>query len=182
MEKDVNEIIPGLWLGNYRSAYSKRFLQDYNIDYVVSVIDNFDDVYKLPTITYISIPLKDKNFHHFSSNEITILFDVINKVINHVLHEHGRILIHCKRGHHRSASFICAFLMKCNGLDYMFVLHYINTLRPKAFSKDKYITRELFKYYLHLKNIKSENIKCIMGNFCYYVCEDQQLMSPLHHH
>ena len=60
-EHDVDEIIPHLWLGNYKAAYSKKFLDTYQIKYVLTIMDSFDNNYKYPNIQYLTIALKDKD-------------------------------------------------------------------------------------------------------------------------
>ena len=172
MEKDVNEIIPGVWLGNYKAAYSQRFIKNYNIGCVLTIMDEFDNRYKLPNVIYFTIPITDKMICTVNTNTMMNMFDRTNEIIKEALLNNKNILIHCRRGHHRSASVVCAFLIKYINVEYMDALQYINMLRPKALMKDKCITRELFKYTLYLNNINSNKIKCIMGNFCYYVCGD----------
>ena len=51
-EKDVNEIIPNLWLGNLKAAYDKKFLKKYKIKYVLTIMDDFDYKYKCDDIQY----------------------------------------------------------------------------------------------------------------------------------
>lgn len=167
-EKDVNEVIPNLWLGNLKSAYSKHFLTKYNIKYIISIFENFDTKYKFNNITYLYIPIKDK--YIYSSNLIH-LFNTTNDFIKSALDNNSPILVHCKRGHHRSASLVAAFLIKHKNIDYTQAITYINKLRPYSFRRDTTITKELFRYYLYLNSYTCNNIMGVSnGRLYYYIC------------
>ena len=154
-EKDVNEIIPNLWLGNIKAAYNKPFLKKYNIDCVISIIDEFDPKYKYDGINYIYIPIKDKLISQ--NQNLTHLFNTTNDYINKKISESKSILVHCKKGHHRSASLVAAYLIKHKGFNYHNALDYINKQRPFAFKRPANISKELFRYNLYLNNINNNN-------------------------
>jgi len=52
------------------------------------------------------------------------------KFINHVKAINGKILVHCAQGISRSASFVVAYLMKCNHWTYTQADTYIKKIRP----------------------------------------------------
>ncbi|MDX1700289.1 MAG: dual specificity protein phosphatase, partial [Melioribacteraceae bacterium] len=62
------------------------------------------------------------------------------------------ILVHCKKGHHRSAAVVGAFLIKHFNLDYKLVTQYINNIRPCALRKDKCMVKSLARYSYYLNN------------------------------
>jgi dual specificity phosphatase 12 len=171
IENDVNEIIPNLWLGNLRAAYNKDFLIRNNIKYIITIMDNFDCQFKYDDITHLVIPFKDpllcfKNLIH--------LFDMSTDFIKNGLLDKKAVLVHCKNGHNRSASIVAGFLIKYIKIDYVTAIHYINHLRPGALKRDTCMTRGLFKYYLHLNNIKNCNTHCTNKNG-YFNCYCQKL-------
>lgn len=163
-ENDVNEIIPNLWLGNVQSAYNKKFLKSYNIKYILTIMDSFNNNYKYDDITYLVIPIKDEQA--CERNMINI-FDIATKFIYNALSNNEAILVHCKKGHHRSAALVVAFLFKYLQIDYLAALRYINLLRPCAVRRNTCMGNQLFKYYLHTNNIKICNIKCEFSNKVY---------------
>ena len=161
LEKDVNEIIPNLWLGNCKAAYDKGFLFKYNIKNIITIMDNFDEQFRFSHITYLIIPLSDKNI---CSKNVFNIFESTNEFIDNSLKCNNPILVHCKRGHHRSASIIAAYLIKYLNINYNVAINYINYLRPLALRRDTCISRGLFSYYLMVNNIKNCEIMCFNHN------------------
>lgn len=156
-ENDVNEIIPNLWLGNVKSAYNKNFLQTYKIKNIITIMDDFDKNYKYDDVIYLVIPIKDKNA---CTKNMTNIFDITTKFIYNSLANNEPILVHCKKGHHRSAAIVAAFLIKYLNADYLKTLQYINHLRPCAMRRNTCMGNHLFKYYLNINNINTCDIEC----------------------
>jgi protein-tyrosine phosphatase len=167
IEKDVNEIIPGLWLGNIKAAYDKKFLDKYKIKNILTIVDEFNNKYKYNDITYLVIPVKDKDT---CSRNMINTFDTSTLFILNSLKNKENILVHCKKGHHRSAAIIIAFLVKYLKADYVSAIRYVNKLRPCALVRNTCMSNNLFKYYLHINNIKTCNTSCGHKNNVYY-CE-----------
>jgi protein-tyrosine phosphatase len=166
-EKDANEVIPHLWLGSYKAAINKNFLKEYKIKYIVTVMDNFDKSLRFENILYLSIPIVDSETR--SKNMIEI-FELLNDFIFRVLCKKENILVHCKRGHHRSAVIVASFLLKYL-IDYRSAVIYINSLRPKALRRDTEMSKWLFKYYLYLNNITDcEPKNCKFNSALYWMC------------
>lgn len=172
-EKDVNEIIPNLWLGNLKSAYDKQFLDNYKIKNILTVMDEFDNDYKYNDITYLVIPIKDEDT--CDKNMINI-FDVATLFIFNALKSNESILVHCKKGHHRSAAIVAAFLIKYLKIDYYSSLMYLNNLRPYALVRKTCMSDNLFKYYLHINNIKICNKLCGIKNRI-YACKCTKILN-----
>lgn len=145
-EYDVNEVIPNLWLGNLKSAYNHSFLVKYNIKYIITITDQFDEKFRYndSSINYLNIPLKDTDI---CSVDMISLFEKTSKFINYALKNNKGVLVHCKNGHHRSATIVAAYLIKYSNTDYQLVISYIKKLRPCAFRNQKCITEWLQKYY-----------------------------------
>jgi len=166
-EYDVNEIIPNLWLGNVKSAYDQAFHSKYNIKYIISVFDEFDETKRNKNVNYILYPIKDSQLCEV---DLTHLFKSTGKIIQKALGENNGVLVHCKRGHHRSASVVVAFLIDHLKVDYKTAVKYINKLRPCALRRDSCIGKELYRYYLQINNQKCQNIKC-MQEESYNICK-----------
>ncbi|ARF11356.1 dual specificity phosphatase [Klosneuvirus KNV1] len=146
-EYDVNEVIPNLWLGNCKSAYNHSFLKKYNIKYIITIMDEFDEKFKYNDINYLVIPLKDSDICYI---DMFPIFEKTSKFINYALKNNKGVLVHCKNGHHRSAAIVAAFIIKRSNIDYHLAISYIKKLRPCAFKDRKCITEWLHKYYLRL--------------------------------
>lgn len=167
IESDVNEIIPNLWLGNLKSSYDKTFLLNHNIKYILRIMPDADPKYNLPHIKYITIPIKDDQICNI--NNFNDLFDKCADIIHNCIKNKTAILIHCKKGHHRSASFVAAYLIKYINISIDDVIVYINKIRPCALRRDCCITKKLYQYYNKLKNINCNYI-CKGGNILKCVC------------
>ena len=107
-ERDVNEIIPNLWLGNCKAAYNINFLKKYNIKYVLTVMNDFNYNYKFNNVIYQIIPICDKQV---CKSKLTPIFEQANEFIKTNLSKDSGVLVHCKRGHHRSASIVASYLL-----------------------------------------------------------------------
>lgn len=149
-ENDVDEIIPRLWLGNYKAAYNKNFLEKYQIKHILTIMDFFDLNYKYDDIDYLIIPLKDKQ-----TCSISNMFEKTNEFIYNALKKEENILIHCKKGHHRSASIVAAFLIKYLEIDYNSAVMYINHIRPCSLRRDTCMTQHLLNYSKKLDKYNS---------------------------
>lgn len=151
-ENDVDEIIPGLFLGNQKSSYDKTFLKKYNIKYIIRIMPEFDFNKKDPDIMYYHIPIRDSktcNNSHSVKVDYQQMFNQLTTLIDELLERHnGNILVHCKRGHHRSAAVVAAYLVKYKGFSYQEAINYIKKIRPYALHKTSCIMNELYKYCL----------------------------------
>jgi protein-tyrosine phosphatase len=110
MEKNANKITHGLWLGNKFAAKDKQFLEDNNIKYIINVSDHIDNYFQNNfNYKYLRVPINNKD------SDIIILkeyLDVILDFINEAIVNNNNILIHCKKGHRRSAIIVAYYLMK----------------------------------------------------------------------
>lgn len=141
IENDANEIMKGLWLGNSNSAYDLTFLRNNNIKNIISVIPDFNYQYRIHDINYMIIPISDKFLENINTNNI---FNVATEFIRYCLTNNQNILVHCKRGHHRSATIILAYFIKYLKYNYKQSVDYITKYRPLALRRDTNILRSLF--------------------------------------
>jgi protein-tyrosine phosphatase len=149
-EHDVTEIVPNLWLGNYKAAYDYSFLSKYKINIIITIRETFDNTRKYPNIKYLTLGVKDVDVCNIN---LIPIFENITTFIYNSLKSGNRILIHCKRGHHRSATIIAAYLIKYLHYDYNSAIKYIKQLRPCAFREKKCILEWLYKYYVSIHKI-----------------------------
>jgi len=146
-ENDVDEIIPKLYLGNEKASYDLNFLKQYNIKYVIRMMPEYDKIREYPGIVYFHIPIRDSKTCPNNVN-YTQMFQQLTQLLDYLLKQPGNTLIHCKRGHHRSASVVAAYLIKYKGFSYIQSINYIKKFRPYALRKTTCIMNELYKYCL----------------------------------
>lgn len=145
-ENDVDEIIPNLWLGNKSAALNENFIVSKNIKYIVNVTDGIDCPF--PFITYYHIPIKDKRMCHEQSRQVMFKYiDTCMDFILNALKENVGILVHCRKGHHRSANIVLIFLMKYLKIGYIPSMIYINNIRPYALRRNTCVNKWILNYY-----------------------------------
>lgn len=143
---NVDEIIPGIWLGDYKCASNISFLKENNINFVMNCTNDMPfykhlyDKYKLNIETY-RIPVDDSLLERdFIIMEeyfkITIPL-LIRKYIKHK----QRILIHCHAGKQRSAIVVAALLKSLLDQNYIKIQEI-----PKTVCK----TQQFYNIYYYL--------------------------------
>ena len=131
------EIIPGLWLGGFDEVHSIVHLgQKYRTILNVSALEI---TRKYSTITYFDIPIKKNT----NTNYHVGIFDTTNRIIDN--HIHGGILINCKRGKHRSATVVVAYLMHRYGFSLHRSVNYVRMRKPEVFSSSIYMLEKLLE-------------------------------------
>lgn len=154
-EKDVSEILPGLWLGNYKAAISSKFIKKHEISCIINISDDVPNLFD--KIDYLHIPIKDSSICLLNTYRSTKLYDITTDFINQCLLNGKNILVHCKRGHHRSACVVAAYLIKYRNFEYSNAINYINSIRKCALVRNTCMMKALLKYYIILTTIR--NIK-----------------------
>lgn len=125
---EANEIVPGLWLGNWASAHDKVNLKKHGITHILCAIYNTGIIYP-DEFTYLSVPVID------SEDEICVetmrnAFDSSYNFIQDALDKKGSVLVHCVYGVSRSSTIVCAYLMKKYKSDTHTMLTLIKNKRP----------------------------------------------------
>lgn len=131
------EIIPNLWLGDAVTSNDLNFLATNNIKNILQIMPK---EHVFPHIRYLIIPVQDSDL---CDRRDTNLFRVTNNFILDSLSKNQGILIHCKRGHHRSATVVAAFLTKYYGMSLCDAINYIRIRRPGSFTRKTCIMSSL---------------------------------------
>lgn len=63
------------------------------------------------------------------------------------LQENVGVLVHCRKGHHRSANIVLIFLMRYLKMGYIAGVIYINKIRPFALKRNTCINKWIINYY-----------------------------------
>lgn len=177
-ENDIDLILPGLYLGNLVASNNVKLLEKYNIKFIMRA--QLEGGIQYSHINYLHVPIKDNMVNTIDTIN---LFDRTSNYIDAWLKQKNNnenILIHCKKGHHRSGTIIAAFMYSKLGLNYEQVIKYINNRRPCALRRDTQMMRELYKYYLNINNIYYKDIYlCDMYNvYLRYVTKNESTLLP----
>lgn len=109
----ANEIITNLWLGNIIDSRNIEFLN--NIDIVINCSKNIP--FNNEKNTQVRIKVDD----NLEKQEIVNMYRYLDKItefIHKSLIASKRIFVHCYAGKQRSATVICAYIMKYLGFSY----------------------------------------------------------------
>jgi hypothetical protein len=145
-ENDVDLIIPNLWLGNKHAALDKNFIQKNNIKYIINVTDGIHCPFH--DIIYYHIPIKDKRM--CDPKSMDVMYEYIDTALEYILkglRENVGVLVHCRKGHHRSANIVLIFLMKYLKIGYIHGMMIINNIRPYALRRNTCVNKWIIGYY-----------------------------------
>ncbi|XP_054898974.1 dual specificity protein phosphatase 13 [Poeciliopsis prolifica] len=113
----VNEVWPGLFIGNAATARNKTLLQNLGITHVVNAADGprhsdtLPRFYRDTNIQYHGVEAADcRDF------DLSPFFSETADFIQGALSQKGKVLVHCARGISRSGTLVLAFLMIKEGL------------------------------------------------------------------
>lgn len=145
----VNQIIPRLWLGNYKSALDSEFVSQNSINFIINCTPNIPFITETNKINCDCARIETFRIPVYDSllEKDIILMEQYFKIIIPLLLrkytiEKKNILIHCHAGKQRSAIVVAGLLKVL--LDY----NYINIKEiPKQSSKKKQFN-DIFNYML----------------------------------
>ncbi|CUS13970.1 unnamed protein product [Tuber aestivum] len=105
---DVDEVLPGLFLGNLVAAESLAILKQCNITHVLSLTHSLPSVPEEAGIIHRHIPILD-----VPTQNILSVIDICLDFMTEALHGEGNnILVHCYLGKSRSGGVVVAYVMK----------------------------------------------------------------------
>ncbi|XP_011183104.2 dual specificity protein phosphatase MPK-4 [Zeugodacus cucurbitae] len=122
----VDEIVPGLYLGNLTAATHMETLKKFQITHILTL-----DSVPLPQhITQASF-LTTKYVHIADMPKEDILhhLDTCTDFINMAMAQKGRVLVHCYFGVSRSSAVVIAFIMKQHDLEYQAAFELVRSKR-----------------------------------------------------
>lgn len=125
----ANEIITNLWLGDIRDSRNAEFIN--SIDVIINCTKNLP--FQNDKKKCIRVSVED----NLERDEIVALYkylEPITKFIHVQLLNDKKVFVHCYAGKQRSASIVCAYLMKFLDLTYPESTALIKTKRYHIFT------------------------------------------------
>lgn len=130
MGNNADEILPGLWLGNYRACSDEVFLRSKGIQTV------FNCTKDLPFHPIIQIRYRVPVDDNLQADEIRNLELWSYEVIYLLIREYKKgnpILVHCAAGMQRSAAVVAMFLIATRNMNWNQAYRHIRQRRSIAF-------------------------------------------------
>jgi len=127
---DADEIIPRIWLGNYRASMDEKFIRKNNINVV------FNCTKDLPFLDIIPIKFRVPVDDNLQEAEIRNLELWSAEIAHKILTEYNKghtILIHCMAGMQRSAACVAFFLIVHEEMHALDAMAFIKQRRSIAF-------------------------------------------------
>jgi len=147
MEESVSMIIDGIWIGGEAASASKQFFEKEEITAVVNATPNLQHNFVKMGVEYLRIPAGDSR----DEEDIKMIKDAMPIVVQWMYYHHKilskNILVHCHHGINRSATFVCAYLMKYYGLSLKDAIEFLTIRRQAVFYHGD---RPTFKMILEL--------------------------------
>ena len=127
---NADEILPGLWLGNYKASQDTDFLKKNNIR---TVFNCTKDISFHPySIRRFRVPVDDNLQQQEIRNMELWSFEIVANLAKEYNAGH-KILVHCAAGMQRSAAVTAMFLIATQRISKEQAIAYIRSKRPIAF-------------------------------------------------
>lgn len=146
---DINEIIPGVFIGNARASQNPLVIQQNKINMVINCTKDIPFLEWIPYKVRLAIN-DDRN-----PKEIQAFQQDIDKVVDYIYHHISNgnaVLVHCRAGIQRSASVVAAFLMKYCHMDIQKSIEFIQSKRRQAFFGGINFYSALIYYHQKIRN------------------------------
>lgn len=144
---DADEIIPRLWLGNYKSSQNINFIKKNNISLIINCTKNIPSINTRGVDVY-RVPVED-NLEPVEIDRMTICIREILPII-HKAYMMGRsILVHCVAGMQRSAIIVLSYLYEYHIHDVKKILRLMKKRRPIVFTPQMNFSTSFITNYDH---------------------------------
>jgi len=130
MGNNADEILPGLWLGNFNSSKDEVFLKTKNISTVFNCTKDLP-FSPLATIRY-RVPVDDNLQPDEIRNMELWSYEIIYK-LTHEMKKRKPVLVHCAAGMQRSAAVVAMYLIATQGMNWIQAHRHIKQRRNIAF-------------------------------------------------
>jgi serine/threonine/tyrosine-interacting protein len=114
---EMQEVFPGIFVGPYTSAKSKVKLQMAEITHILCIRDQQETSFIKPyfptEFQYEILECKNSQFEN-----LIPMFPAVSDMIDDVVRNGGKILVHCVGGISRAPCFVIAYLMERQGMTF----------------------------------------------------------------
>jgi hypothetical protein len=140
-EAKLNQIIPGLWLGN-EQALNDSLLSKKDIKTIINVSDS--KIIAPRNVDQYCYCMIDR--WACQSNAMNLI-DKCAYLIDLCIRDGISVMVYCKRGHHRSACVVLHYLIKYRGINILEAMRTIKLQRPTALRRISCMLDNLIDYH-----------------------------------
>ncbi|BGP32417.1 tyrosine protein phosphatase yvh1 [Rhodotorula toruloides] len=139
MADPMQEVMPGLWIGDYNASQDHNLLKERNISCIVSGMRQ--EYAAAPGIDLHRVSVDDTD-----STNILEHFVPTADFIDAALSKGQNVLVHCQAGVSRSTTLLAAYLMRNHGLNVEQAVERIRSVRPQVEPSEFFMMQlELFE-------------------------------------
>ncbi|KAH8109517.1 hypothetical protein DFH11DRAFT_1626596 [Phellopilus nigrolimitatus] len=146
---NMDEVIPGLWIGSLLAATDAAALRAHNIHSVLSAMRGKLSIHE--TFTHFQIQLDDT-----TDADALAFFPQCISFVEHELAQERGVLVHCQAGMSRSATIVAAYLMYAQQLDAQAALDMVVRARPCTQPNDGFLA-QLDVFYQAAYKVERKN-------------------------
>ena len=141
----VDEILPGLFIGNFATALNKNFIVKNKISLVVNCTPNVPNMFP-GIVQYANVPINDIETENESM--YIALRCVLSKIRLYLVYGKN-VLVHCMAGKSRSCSIVAGYLIRYYNYDVDSAIRTVISKRPKAFDYGRQVVfrKSLDRFY-----------------------------------
>jgi dual specificity phosphatase 12 len=148
------EILPSLWIGDYKDSADIGFLEKNNIKVIINCTKDlmFIDEPQIRRLKKIRIPVDDRPSQSYYDDNMIMyhtMHDVIKEIHEYITSDKP-VLVHCQMGKQRSAAVIAGYFIMYGNVDVNTAVQYIRSKRPKCFYPKVNFELALTKFHTHL--------------------------------
>jgi len=138
-QHSMDEILPGLYLGDLASAYDVH--RHPHISHVLSILDNPKKI-KANGIVWKGLKVED--------HPHALVISFFNKMFAFIESARAGVLVHCRAGVSRSATFVIGYLIWKFDVSFDEAYRFVRSKRPHINPNDGFLAQ--LKYYELVKN------------------------------
>lgn len=151
-QADAHEIVPGIYLGNFRVASNYTILQTIGITHVLNTAIEHPNYFENKGLIYKHLPLEDS-----PSEDISQFFEDSYKFIDNAIQTGGKVLVHCHAGISRSTTILASYMIQRYSKSPREILRHIRSIR-KIVNPNPGFVGQLIDYYPLKKSYVFSNI------------------------
>jgi protein-tyrosine phosphatase len=141
---NADEILPGLWLGNFNSSQDEVFLQSKNINTVFNCTKDLP--FSPLAHNRYRVPVDDSLQAEEIRNMELWSYEIIYKLVFEM--KKGKpVLVHCAAGMQRSAAVVAMYLIATQKMSYDEAYRYIKQRRAIAFTPGTNFEKSIRGFY-----------------------------------